>query len=155
MTDHLELFKDFRFIQPGALVDNDLELQVKELSPYNPDKGYVPGYKFEMVHTGTKQVMGVIDLRVGLTEKLKEFGGHVGYEVFEPYRGHKYAARSFKLLFPLIQRLGINPVVITCDPGNTPSVRTIESVGARLVSTKDVEIEPQIYRPTNIYHLYF
>jgi hypothetical protein len=43
MTDNLELFKDFRFIQPDPMVDNDLELQVKELSPYNPDKGYVPG----------------------------------------------------------------------------------------------------------------
>jgi len=155
MTDNLELFKDFHFIKPNTLVDNDLELQVKELCPYNPNKGFVPGYKFEMVHTETKRVMGVIDLRVGLTEKLKEFGGHIGYEVSEPYRGHKYAARSFKLLFPLIQRLGINPVVITCDPENTPSVRTIESVGAKLVSTKNVEIEPQIYRLTNIYHLYF
>lgn len=154
-SDNHELFKNFRFIEPGLLVDDDLELRVKELCPFNPEKGHVPEYKFEMVHTGTKAVMGVIDLRVGLTEKLKEFGGHVGYEVAEEYRGHKYAARSFKLLLPLIQQLGINPVVITCHPGNIPSIKTIELVGARLVATKEVEVAPNTYRLTNIYHLYF
>ena len=154
MTDDLESFKGFQFIDPGVLVDDDLELRVRETCPYDPEKGYVPEYQFDMVHARTKATMGTIKLRVGLTEKLKEFGGHIGYEVVEPYRGHRYAARSCKLLFPLIRRLGINPVVITCYPENIPSVKTIESIGARLVITKDVEIESQMYRPTNIYHLY-
>jgi predicted acetyltransferase len=154
-TENLDSLKNFQFIEPGVLMDGDLELKVKELCPYNPNKGYVPEYKFEMVHTETKAVMGEIRVRVGLTEKLKEFGGHVGYEVSEGYRGHKYAARSFKLLLPLLRKLGINPVVITCYPENTASVKTIESVGARLVAAKEVEIEPHLYRLTNIYHLYF
>jgi tagatose 1,6-diphosphate aldolase len=154
VTDDLESFKGFQFIDPGVLVDDDLELRVKETCPYDPEKSYVPEYLFDMVHARTRATMGTINLRVGLTEKLKEFGGHIGYEVAEAYRGHEYAARSCKLLFPLIRRLGINPVVITCHPENIPSVKTIESIGARLVITKDVESEPQTVRPTSIYHLY-
>ena len=154
MTDPLDGFKDFKFHDPGALVDSELELIVKELLPYNPQKGFVPAYRFIMVHSKSGAVMGMIDLRVGLTEKLKEYGGHIGYEVEETFRGNRFAARSCRLLFPLIRRLGINPVVITCDQANSPSVKTIESLGARLVVSKVVEIEPGIHRMTNIYHLY-
>jgi predicted acetyltransferase len=153
MANALDKFKDFKFLEPGVLIDDDLELIVEETCPYVPEKGYVPAYKFEMVNTKTRAIMGNIDLRVGLTEKLKEFGGHVGYEVNEQYRGNHYAARSCKLLFPLIRELGINPVVITCDPENIPSVKTIESLGAMLLVTKEVEIGPHVFRMTNIYHL--
>jgi predicted acetyltransferase len=154
MTNDLKQFENFQFIDPGTLIDKDLELRLQETCPCNPEKMYVPEYKFEMIHATTKATMGTIDLRVGLTEKLKEIGGHIGYEVAEPYRGHKYAARSLRLLFPLIQELGIQPVVITCDPENMPSVKTIESIGAKLIVTQDVEIEPHMWRPTSIYHLY-
>ena len=154
MMNAREKFKDFKFIAPGVLVDDDLELRVKETSPYNPENDFVPQYKFEMVNSRAKKIMGIIDLRVGLTEKLKEFGGHIGYEVDKPFRGNNYAARSCKLLFPLIRQLGINPIVITCDPENIPSVRTIEALGGTLQRTKEVEIEPKVYRMTNIYYLY-
>lgn len=154
MAAALEKFKDFKFLAPGVLIDAELELVLKETHPYDPQKGYVPAYKFKMVNKKTGAVMGNIDLRVGLTEKLKEFGGHIGYEVAEPFRGNRYAARSCKLLFPLLQRLGINPVVITCDPENLPSRKTIESLGAKLVVSKLVEIEPAAQRMTNIYYLY-
>jgi predicted acetyltransferase len=143
----------FQFINPGLLVDNDLELIVKETSPGDAANGIVPEYKFAMINPLTRLEMGRIHLRVSLTEKLKDYGGHIGYEVFEVNRGHHYAARSCRLLFPLIRKLGINPAVITCDPENTPSVKTIESLGARLVASKDVEIEPGVWRTTNVYHL--
>jgi len=93
-------------------------------------------------------------LRVGLTRKLRDFGGHIGHEVDEPYRGHHYAARSCRLLLPLIRALDINPVIITCDPGNIASAKTIESLGAELRATKEVEIEPGDFRRTSIYYLY-
>jgi predicted acetyltransferase len=154
MADDLKQFENFQFIDPGVLIDKDLELRVRQTCPYNPETGYVPEYKFEMSHAIKKAVMGTIDLRVSLTEKLKEFGGHIGYEVIEHYRGHQYAARSCKLLFPLIRKLGIQPIVITCYSENTPSVKTIESIAAKLIVTQDVEIEPQVWRSTSIYHLY-
>jgi predicted acetyltransferase len=154
MADDFRQFVDFQFIEPGVLIDKDLELRLQKICPCNAEKGYVPEYKFEMVEATTEATIGTVDLRVGLTEKLKEYGGHISYEVVEQYRGHKYAARSCKLLFPLIRKLGIRPIVITCCSDNIPSVKTIESIGAKLVVAQDVEIEPHIWRPTSIYHLY-
>ena len=154
ILDDLERYNDYEFIDPGIMTDAELELVLKETCPYKPQKGYVPEYKFTMVNVRTRAIMGNISLRVGLTEKLKEFGGHIGYEVDEQYRGNNYAARSYRLLFPLFRKLEINPVVITCAPNNLPSVRTIESLGGTLIAAKNVEIELGIFRPTNIYHLF-
>jgi tagatose 1,6-diphosphate aldolase len=105
-----------------------------------------------MANVKTKALMGKVDLRVGLTEKLKEFGGHIGYQVDEAHRGNRYAARSCRLLIPLLRKLGINLVVITCDPNNIPSVKTVESLGATLIFTKIVETEAGIFRLTSNYH---
>ncbi len=156
MSDFSELdqFKNYQFIKPGEMRDADLELILRETSPYIPEKGFVPAYNFSMVNITSKEIMGNIDLRVGLTEKLKVYGGHIGYEVYEPYRGHRYAGRSCRLLFPFLRKLGINPVVITCDPGNLPSKKTIESLGAVLLATNQVEVEPKVFRLTSVYHIY-
>jgi tagatose 1,6-diphosphate aldolase len=152
MADIQEQFEGFEFPDPSILVDGELELKLKETHPYDPETGFVPDYLFEMVNTSTNAVMGTINLRVGLNDRLREFGGHIGYEVAEQFRGKRYAARSCRLLIPLMRQLAINPVVITCDPENIPSVKTIESLGAGLQVTKEVEIEPQVYRMTSIYH---
>ena len=152
--DLIARFKDYEFITPPVMRDGDLELKLVKTFPCTPEKEwYVPVYTFAMVNTKTQAVIGDVDLRVGLTEKLKVFGGHLGYEVAEPYRGHRYATRSCQMLLPFIREIGINPVVITCAPDNIPSVKTIEALGAELITMKNVELEPGVFRPTNIYHL--
>lgn len=153
--NEVERFKNYVFINPPVMVDGDLELQLVATDPYNPKKGWVPGYRFAMIRGSTGETVGDIDLRVGLTEKLKMLGGHIGYEVYEPYRGHRYATRSCRLLLPFAKALGINPVVLTCDPANIPSVKTIEALGAKLVKTHEVELEPGFLRWTNVYHITF
>ncbi|MCU0495472.1 MAG: GNAT family N-acetyltransferase [Chloroflexaceae bacterium] len=143
----------FHFPDPGLLRDNDLELVVSGTYPGNAEKGFVPEYRFDMVHAVTRAVMGTLDLRVGLTEQLKQYGGHIGYEVAEAHRGHNYAARSCRLLFPFIRQLGIQPVIITCNPANLASVKTIESLGGKLVATNNVEVEGGVQRLTSVYFL--
>ena len=34
----VERFADFKFITPGAMVDDDLTLELEEMCPYNPEK---------------------------------------------------------------------------------------------------------------------
>ncbi len=149
-----ERFKNFVFITPPVMVDNDLQLKLVEKFPYNPEKNYVRAYRFAMIHAQTGDVMGDIELRVALNEKLKRLVCHIGYEVYEPYRGQRYAARSCRPLLPFARKLSINPVVITYDPQNLASVKTIESLGIKLLSTKKVKLEPGVFRWTNVNHLH-
>ena len=139
---------EFCFLDPGHLVDDDLELFLFKTTPGDPDQGFVPQYEFELRLTDQSVKIGCIRFRVGLTEQLKRFAGNIGYEVDEGYRGHRYAARACRLLFPLATALGLSELWITCSPDNAASRRTCERIGAHYLDTIDVEIEPGRLRPT-------
>jgi predicted acetyltransferase len=136
---------DFEWIDPGELVDNDLELGLVERSPADPSKEYVPAYKFEMHRTGKPEEMGDIHLRVGDTFRLRMYGGHLAYGVKPAYRGHHYAARACRLLFPLARRHGMKELWITCNPENIASRRTCELAGAIFVEIVDLPKDIDMY----------
>lgn len=129
--------KEFSFLDPGKLTDNDLELVLVKKIAADDKQGFFPAYEFAMRNTKTAEVMGYIHLRVGNNENTK-YGGHIGYEVYEKFRGKHYAARSLKLLFPLAKKHGINPLWVTCNPENIPSRKTCELAGGQLVEIVDL-----------------
>ena len=136
----------FTWIEPDELVDGDLTLVLARRSPANNSRGYVPAYEFDMRQTGRLQKIGGIDLRVGNTHRLRMYGGHIGYGVNPTYRGHHYAARSCRLLFPLARRHGMKELWITCNPENIASRRTCELVGAVFVEIVDLPEDSDMYR---------
>lgn len=115
--------------------DDDLTLRLAAKVPPDHKKGWVPFYNFEMVHSGEGTVMGRINLRIGNTENLLLYAGHIGFAVLEPFRGRHYAARSCRLLIPLIQHHRLDPAWLTCNVDNEPSKRTMELIGAVYVET--------------------
>jgi predicted acetyltransferase len=136
---------EFAFLNPNKLTDNDLELVLIKKVPADEKKGYFPAYEFEMNNAKTAEVMGHIHLRIGNNENTK-YGGHIGYEVIEKFRGNHYAARSLKLLFPLANQHGINPLWITCNPENVPSRKTCELAGGKLIEIVDIPEENEQYQ---------
>jgi predicted acetyltransferase len=135
----------FVFLDPGRLLDGDLELVLVARYPADASKGHAPMYRFEMRNTAAQQAMGAIDLRVGHTLHLERYAGHIGYRVEPEHRGHHYAARSCRLLFPLALQHGLDPLWITCDPGNLASRRTCELVGGTLVGIVSVPRNSELY----------
>ena len=128
---------DFKFLDPGKLIDQDLELVLVKTTPAMAEKQYVPSYHFNMVNVDTHEEMGEITLRIGDNEGIY-YGGHMGYGVHEKFRGHQYAARSCRLLFPLAKKHGINPLWITCNPDNIASRKVCEAIGGTLVEIIDL-----------------
>ena len=129
--------EEFAFLKPDKLIDDDLELVLIKGIPADPAKSYFPSYKFEMKNTKTGQKMGSIDLRIGYNENIK-YGGNIGYGVDEKFRGNHYAARSVKLLFNLAKQHGLNSLIITCNPENTPSRKTCEYAGGKIIEIVDL-----------------
>lgn len=144
---------EFIFLDPGHLVDEDLELVLTETDPGDAARGLIPQYSFVMRVAGCAEEAGCVSLRVGLTEKLKQFGGNLGYGVHENLRGHRYAARACMLLFPLARRHGLTTLWVTCGVDNKGSRRTCEIMGGQYVDTIDAEIEPGKFRPTCRYRV--
>jgi tagatose 1,6-diphosphate aldolase len=137
--------KSFRFLNPGKLVDADLELVLARTIPADPVKKYVPCYEFELRETGKPVKAGSIHLRIGRTRPLIGWCGHIGYGVDEPARGRRYAARSCRLLFPLAYAHGLGTLWITCDPKNMASRRTCEIAGGEHVDTVRVPKGTEMY----------
>ena len=127
---------DIEFIDPGTLVDGDLELRLVERTPAEHQRGFDPTYRFAMVGTASGVVMGNISLRVGHTEHLTLYRGHIGFGVEEPFRGNRLALRSCRLLAGLARYHSLVPLWLTCDQGNLASQRTLESLGAEFVEIR-------------------
>jgi tagatose 1,6-diphosphate aldolase len=136
----------FRFLNPGTLADDKLKLALVDRIPENPDRGRSPTYVFGITHCETAQPLGRIALRIGNSDYLTLYAGHIGYRVEEPFRGNRYAARACRLIFPLALRHSLNPLWITCNPENTPSRRTCELVGGSYVETVALPRDNDMYR---------
>lgn len=136
---------DFTFIVPGKLVDGDLELALVSKKPFDPVKKYVPCYEFEMQNTSRACKIGTIKLRIGSARTLR-YPGHIGYAVDKKYRGHRYAARSCRLLFSLAHTHGLKALWITCNPKNMASRKTCELAGAKYVETVRIPKNHEMYK---------
>jgi len=129
---------DIEFVVPGALVDGDLDLRLVETVAADHARGFAPTYRFAMVRSGTETLMGGITLRVGFTQNMELFRGHIGFRVEEEFRGNRYALRSCRLLAPLARHHLLVPLWITCTDGNLASQKTLEALGAQFVDIRRV-----------------
>ena len=146
----------FQFRDPGVLVDGDLRLRLHGTLQGDARRGIVPEYIFDMVRADRSDridgsdhpatVMGRLSLRIGNTEHIEKYAGHIGYSVDPPYRGRRLAARSCLLILPLARAHGINPLWITCNPENAASRRTCEIIGSTLVETVPIPPTDPLYR---------
>jgi tagatose 1,6-diphosphate aldolase len=182
----------FQFLDPGPLVDRELELvspqerwvddvvaacrhpltrrdapgechvtrqrlldflEVSPLGrqPADSAKGWVPQYSFWMrIHGGllrraAVRIAGGISLRAGTTCSIEMYYGHIGYHVYPPARGRRYAERSVRLLLPLARRHGLRTLWITCNPDNVASRLTCERLGMQLVDVVRVPEGDPLY----------
>ncbi len=127
----------FEFLDVALPADGDLRLVLAECTPAANGPWGVPAYSFRMQNPGG-QYLGRIRLRVGWSEDVIRYAGHVGYAVAPAHRGRRYAERACRLIIPLAKRHGMTSLWITCQPDNAPSRRTLERLGAECVGVFDV-----------------
>ncbi len=113
----------------------------------NPLLGRVPAYTYWMRlrNRSPSEIAGSISLRIGQTEDLRRYLGHIGYGVYVPARGQHLAERSTRLLLPLARAHGLKELWITANPDNLPSRRTCERLGASLVDIVDLPITHPLF----------
>ncbi len=76
-----------------------------------------------------QEYLGRLSIRHSLTPWLLEFGGHIGYSVRPSARRRGHATAMLAAALPVANRLGIDPVLVTCDDTNVASRRVIEAAG--------------------------
>lgn len=76
--------------------------------------GLVPDSVFLCVRIQDDRLVGIINIRHTLNDYLSRYGGHIGY-----------AAQQLRLGLAECEKLGIDPVLLTCLEDNAASRRTI------------------------------
>lgn len=77
-------------------------------------------------------LLGRVSIRHELNAALREFGGHIGYEIRPSRRRMAYGTRALALALPMAAGLGIERALVTCDADNIGSRRIIEKNGGTL-----------------------
>lgn len=93
---------------------------------------------YEIIEKNSNDIAGYCDLRTGMNQELY-YLGQIGYHVYPKYRGNHYAYEACLLLFEIAKKeYGMTEMLITCDPDNIPSRKTLEKLNGELVEITTV-----------------
>jgi tagatose 1,6-diphosphate aldolase len=130
------IFDDF--IELPELSDGVIHLVCTAKKPANPEKKYCPAYDF-VICKGSEKV-GEINLRIGYSgfgpdESSLYYGGQIGYNMDEKYRGNGYAGSACRLLLLVAKTHGMTKLLITNNVTNAASRRVCEKLGLQFIRT--------------------
>jgi len=119
---------------------NNIKLSNNEIyQASDGDNDNPPTYRFCIKKHNDNGIVGRCSFRVGDTGNQHiKYGGNIGYDIDEPYRGNKYSLKACKLLRIFAKTHGMQSVYITCDLGNKASRRICELLGANFVTILDL-----------------
>ena len=127
---------------PGDLRFDAVTLAFATILPGDPARGFAPAYHFR-IHVDGRDV-GRINFRVGDSAHVEFTAGHIGFEIAGPSRGHGYAYQACRALGPFVRTM-YPSVIVTCDPANAPSRRTIARLGAAFLDEVPVPTHEPAY----------
>lgn len=120
---------DMMFTNPD---ENDIVQKFKDSRDQSKlPSHYVPSYDYFAVDED--KFIGVIHIRIRLTENLLRYGGHIGYAINPKYWNMGYGEQLLKLGIEQYSNIiEEDNILITCDDDNIGSYRIIESNGGIL-----------------------
>ena len=110
-----------------------VDYYLKSRDPKYLPAHYVPSYAYFAVDNG--KFIGVVHIRVRLTDYLKRYGGHIGYGIHPKYWMQGYGKKLLELALEKYKDLiEEDSILITCDDDNIGSYKIIEANGGVLDS---------------------
>lgn len=112
---------------PGDFTAYRESLEVKE-----GRHGLVPDSTFFCLDEDRQKIVGAVNIRHRLNERLLRSGGHIGDGVRPSERGRGIATAMIALALEECRKLGIARVLMVCDKQNVASARSIVKNGGVL-----------------------
>ena len=126
-----EFEKEGRGEEAFKKLNNDFPAFIKMLRNQEKGKdlpkGYVPASVYWLVD-GSKFI-GKVSIRHKLTPVLRNYGGHIGYEIRPSERKKGYGTKILALSLEESKKLGLKKILITCNETNIGSKKIIEKNG--------------------------
>ena len=95
---------------------------------------YVPAETFFLVRVKDNRIVGMINIRLKLNEKLKKYGGHIGYSIRPTERRKGYNKVNLYLALLECKKNGIKEVLMHCNKENIGSSKTMKAFGGVLIN---------------------
>ena len=108
----------------------------------------VPGKTFLLIRKNDNKIVGTINIRWNLSEKMLEFGGHIGYGIRPTERRKGYNKIQLYLTLLKAYKLGLDKVMLGCSVDNLGSDKTIKALGGIL---ERCELDEADNTMTNVY----
>ncbi|MBS4178635.1 GNAT family N-acetyltransferase [Lederbergia citrea] len=80
------------------------------------------------------RIVGCINIRHNLNDRLLKIGGHIGYGVRPSARRKGYASAMLRLALEKAKEMELKKVLVTCNKDNIASAKTIINNGGNLES---------------------
>ena len=115
---------------------NDYEGWLKKLEEdYNrkPTEEKVPARTYYLIRKSDDKIIGMINIRLILNEKLKKYGGNIGYGIRPTERRKGYNKINLYLGLKVCQKYNIKQVLLDADIENIGSWKTMEALGGKRI----------------------
>lgn len=110
----------------------------------------VPALTYFLVRKEDDRIVGMINIRLKLNEKLKKYAGHIGYSIRPTERQKGYNKINLYLGLKVLYEHGEENAFLDCDSDNLGSAKTIEALGGKLIREYYNEDEGCMIRDYNI-----
>ncbi len=145
MADNTQAAANQAFVQPPkTLASGEVRLKFVAVLPGDAARGLVPAYYFTILNAHGAEA-GHISFRVGDTDHVRLFAGHIGYEVLKPFRGRGFALLACQAIAPFVRQF-YQEIIITADPDNAASLKTIQRLGAVFIDQVPVSPDDPHYQ---------
>jgi len=104
----------------------------KDRATIDPKSGYVEGSQWLLVDDEKRRVLGMVNIRHYLNERLLRESGHIGYSVRPSERRKGFGKLQLALALKFLNHIGVAKALLVCDDDNPGSAKTIESCGGIL-----------------------
>lgn len=94
-----------------------------------PGEEKVPARTFFLVRESDSRIVGMINIRLALNERLRKYGGNIGYSIRPTERGKGYNNINLYLGLKVCRRYGIGTILMDADVENPASWKTMEAFG--------------------------
>lgn len=113
-----------------------------------PSEERVPALTYFLVRENDNKIIGMVNIRLSLNERLRKSGGHIGYSIRPEERKKGYNKINLYLALEVLQNNGIEKAMLSCDKDNLGSSKTMLALGGKLEREfleEDGQIE-QVYQ---------
>ena len=94
-----------------------------------PGEEKVPARTFFLVRENDSRIVGMINIRLALNERLRKYGGNIGYSIRPTERGKGYNNINLYLGLKVCRKYGIERIFMDADLENPASWKTMEAFG--------------------------